>query len=347
MALVALLALTAGSCSSDSTNASTDPDGVPTVVVTTNMLGDVVEQMVGDHVNVVTIMPVGADPHDFQASAQQVAQIGDAAVLIENGAGFEEGLTDVIESAESDGTPVYSAMIAVSTIEFGAGGHDLHDDDHGDEDHDGEDDHGDDDHGDDDDDHGEDDHGDDEHDGHGHDGDDPHFFTDPARMAVAAQGIADYLVANLDSVDTDAMAASASDYIDELEALDREVEEMLSSLSDDARVLVTNHEVFGYFAERYDFEVAGTVIPSGSTADGANAQALAELAELVRDEGVPAIFADTSSSDELAQTLAEEVGDIEVVELYSESLGDPNSDGATYIDMVRSNAEKIAAALGG
>ena len=372
LALLAFFALIAAACGSDAAEpaadageatsaaqASESPAGeAPTVAVTTNILGDVVEQMVGEFVEVVTIMPVGADPHDFQASAQQVAQIGDAAVLIVNGADFEEGLTDVIESAEADGTPVYEAMSTVSTIEFGEGGHDH--DKHGDEDHD-DDEHGDEDHDDDehddedhDDEHDEDhdeDHddeqGDEDHDGHDHEGADPHFFTDPARMAVAAQGIADYLVANLDGVDADAMAASASAYIDELEALDAEVAETLAGLSDEQRVLVTNHEVFGYFADRYDFEVVGTVIPGGSTTDGASAQALAELADIVRDEGVPAIFADTSSSNELAQTLADEVGDIKVIELYSESLGDADSDGATYVDMVRSNAAQIAAALGG
>ena len=61
---------------------------------------------------------------------------------------------------------------------------------------------------------------------------------------------------------------------------------------------------------------------------------------------MPAIFADTSSSDELAQTLASEVGDVDVIELFSESLGDEDSEGATYIDMVRTNADRIAAALG-
>ncbi len=206
----------------------------------------------------------------------------------------------------------------MSTIEFGEAGHD----DHGDEeDHD--------------------DHA------HAHDGDDPHFFTDPARMADAAEGIADFLITNLEGVDTDALEASADAYIAELMELDAEVAGLMADLTDDQRVLVTNHEVFGYFADRYDFEVVGTVIPSGSTTDGTSARALAELADVVRDEGVPAIFADTSSSNELAQTLADEVGDIDVVELFSESLGDADSDGATYVDMVRSNAEKIAAALGG
>ena len=166
-------------------------------------------------------------------------------------------------------------------------------------------------------------------------------------MALAAEGVADFLIANVDGVDADALRANADAYIGELNALDSEVAEMMSALTDEQRVLVTNHEVFGYFADRYDFEVVGAVIPSGSTADGANAQDLAELAEVVEHEGVSAIFADTSSSDELVQTLADEVGDIDVVELFSESLGDADSDGGTYIDMVRANANRIADALAG
>lgn len=320
----------------------------PTVVVTTNILGDVVENLVGDSMNVVTIMPAGTDPHDFQASAQQVAQIGEADVLIVNGESYEEGLLDVIEGAESDGVSIYEATSAIETIEFGEGGHDDHgDDDHKDEDHDDDEEHGDEDH-DDDEEHGDDDHDDhddDEH-GHNHEGADPHFFTDPARMVLAAEGIIEFLATNVEGVDADALNESASAYIAELEALDAEVEQQLSSISDDRRVLITNHEVFGYFADRYDFEVAGAVIPSGSTSDSADAEALTELAELIEAEGVPAIFADTSASDELVSTLAAEVGDIEVIALFSESLGDADTDGSTYVDMVRTNAERITAALG-
>ncbi|MEQ8840335.1 MAG: metal ABC transporter substrate-binding protein [Acidimicrobiales bacterium] len=296
----------------------------PTIVVTTNILGDVVENLVGDGFDVVTIMPVGADPHDFQASAQQVAQIGEADVLIVNGAGFEEGLLDVIEASEADGVPVFEAISAVETIEFGEGGHDHADEGHADEDH-----------------------ADEDHDGHDHEGADPHFFTDPARMALAADAIADFLVANVDGIDAEALSSSAAAYVDELEALDSEVDEMLAAIDADDRVLLTDHEVFGYFADRFVFEVVGTVIPSGSTTDGTSAQALAELAELIEEEGVPAIFADTSSSDELVQTLASEVGDVAVVELYSESLGADDSDGGTYLDMVRTNARRIVDAVAG
>jgi zinc/manganese transport system substrate-binding protein len=86
--------------------------------VTTNILGDVVTNLTGGVVEVVTIMPVGADPHDFQASARQADAMRSADALIVNGAGFEEGLLDVIEGAEADGVAVFEAISAVSSIEF-------------------------------------------------------------------------------------------------------------------------------------------------------------------------------------------------------------------------------------
>jgi zinc/manganese transport system substrate-binding protein len=339
--MAGLSAAVAGCGSDDDVDA--DSEGArPTVVVTTNILGDVVENLVGDEFDVVTVMPVGADPHDFQPSAEQVAQIGDADVLIVNGGDFEEGLLDVIASVE-DNTPVFEAIDAVAALEFGEDGPGH--EEHGEEAEQGEEaEHAENDHGDEEEDHG-------DADEHGHGGEDPHFFTDPARMALAASGMIEFLadsvgtVDGLDGVDAAQLRANAQAYIDELNALDAEVKETLAAIPADDRVLVTNHEVFAYFADRYDFEVVGTVIPTGATTDGVSAEGLAELAEVIEHEGVSAIFADTSSSDELAQTLAAEVGDVQVVELFSESLGKPGAAGASYIDMVRVNAQRIADAL--
>ena len=422
VSMIAALSLVAAACGSDGDDVADDaasaaPADAPTVAVTTNILGDVVREIAGDQFNVLTIMPVGADPHDFQASAQEVAAVLEADALIVNGENFEEGLIDMIDNATDAGVPVHAAMEPVETIEYGEGGHDHghddhegeeghddethegHDDEeghdhedeegHDDETHEGHDDedeeHKDDEtheghddeeghdhedeegHDDEDADHkddetheghddeeghdhedeeGHDEEGHDDHEGHDHSGDDPHFFTDPARMAIAVDGIGDFLAAELTGIDAAALEASVDAYVAELETLDAEVEGLVGAIAEDSRVLVTNHEVFGYFADRYDFEVLGTVIPSGSTADGASAGELAELAEVIEAEGVPAIFTDAASPDALAATLADEVGDVAIVELYTESLGDAGSDGATYIDMVRTNAERIAAALG-
>ena len=164
-------------------------------------------------------------------------------------------------------------------------------------------------------------------------------------MSSAVQGIVDFLSGQIDGLDTDALDASAEEYLAQLAAVDADNVSLLDAISEDKRVLVTNHEVFAYFADRYGFEVVGVVVPGGSTTDAASAGELAALAKTIETEGVPAIFADTSSSDELVNTLASEVGDIAIVELFTESLGTADSDGATYLDMVSANAERIAVAL--
>ena len=175
--------------------------------------------------------------------------------------------------------------------------------------------------------------------------DDPHFFTDPARMAVAARALADFLPEHVPALDTAAFRRQAGGYVAELEALDAEVQATLAPVPPERRKLVTNHDVFGYFADRYGFSVIGAVIPSITTQAEPSAGELDDLAAAVEAAGVPAVFADTSSPENLANALAGEVGDVEVVELYSESLGEPGSEGGTYAGMMRTNAERIAEAL--
>jgi zinc/manganese transport system substrate-binding protein len=283
----------------DETTAS-DDSGAPSIVVTTNILGDVVSSIVGDHADVRTIMPVGANPHDFQASAQEAAAIRSADLLVVNGGGFEEGLLDLIEGAEEDGVTVVEAVDFIEALDS--------EDEHGEE-----------------------------------DGVDPHFFTDPAQMIAVVQAVSTAITEEIPDI-ADAIETAAGDYVADLEELDANIESELSAIPAEKRVLVTNHEVFGYFAERYDFEIVGTVVPGGST-EGGSAKGIAELVETIREHEVPAIFADTSAPDQLAQTLAGEVGNIEVVELFSESLGEAGSGGANYVEMMRTNATRIAQAL--
>lgn len=305
----------------------------PTVVVTTSILGDVVRELVGDLADVEVIMPPGASPHEFQASAQQAAAMREAAVLVVNGGGFEEGLLDTIEAAEADGVVVFDAMAAVGEpLEFA-------EDAHGHEE-DGE-------HAEDEGEHAEEDGEHAEAEGeHGHEGADPHFFTDPSRMATAATALVDLLATELPGIDAAALRDGAGAYLTALAELDAEVEELVAGVPAERRKLVTNHEVFGYFADRYGFEVVGAVIPGGGTQAEPSAEELAELAAVLEAEGVRAVFADTSSPDALVEALAAEVGDVEVVELFSESLGDDGSGGATYVEMVHTNAQRITDALG-
>ena len=171
------------------------------------------------------------------------------------------------------------------------------------------------------------------------------MWWDPARVAVAVPIIADALVDV--GLDRERVDACAERYIDDLAALDDDVAAIVATLPADERILVTNHDSLGYFADRYGFEVIGTVIPSSSSLAAPSASELDDLAEAIRASGVPAIFADAQSSSTDADALASRLGDVEVVSVLTGTLDDAETDAGTYVGWLRSNATTIVDALGG
>ncbi|WP_433700999.1 zinc ABC transporter substrate-binding protein AztC [Nocardiopsis sp. CA-288880] len=175
---------------------------------------------------------------------------------------------------------------------------------------------------------------------------DPHFWTDPRRVATAVGLITENVVAEVDGVDADAVRANAAAYEAELAALHDWMGGEFEAIPPGDRKLVTNHHVFGYLADRYGFEVVGAVIPSGTTLASPSASDLSSLAETVEEAGVRAVFADSSQPDRLATVMAEEAGvEIDVIPLFSESLTAEDGDAATYLDMMRANTTAITAGL--
>lgn len=175
-----------------------------------------------------------------------------------------------------------------------------------------------------------------------HGGADPHFWTDPDRMVMAVDAIADRIAA-LPGIDSAAISANADRYRDELGSLSDTMAERFAAIPADRRKLVTNHHVLGYLAQRFGFTVVGAVIPSGTTLASPSASDLESLATTIRTAGVPAIFVDSSQPDRLARVLAEQAKvQVSVVSLYSESLSEPGTPADTYLGMMRSNTESIA-----
>lgn len=276
----------------------------PLVVVTTNILGDVVDNVAGETADVVVLMPPGADPHGFGVSAAEAAQMAAADLLIANGLGLEEGLLANVTAAAEGGVPLLTIGEHLDPIPFGtAAGADA---------------------------------------GHL----DPHIWTDPDRMIVAVELIAEALTPLVAAGDREQLARNTAAYVAELEALTAEIEASVAAIPAGRRNLVTNHDVFGYFAQRFGFEVVGTVLPSGTTLASPSAADLAELVHVIDTAGVPAIFADSSHPDRLAQVLADETDThVVVLALYTESLGPPGSGAETYLDMMRTNVAIITEAL--
>jgi zinc/manganese transport system substrate-binding protein len=298
----------------------------PTIVVTTSIWADIVGNVAcGGLAAVETLIPVGGDPHSFEPSLRDRERLGEAALVVANGLLLEETLEDTLDAVADDGVPVVLMADFVTTIEFAQG--ERGDDDEG-EAHEDE---------------GKEEGTDEDH---GHGGDDPHIWFDPTRVAGALAPLGDVLVAEA-GLDRGAVDACVATYAAELEVLDSDIEQLLAVVPPDRRTLVTNHEALGYFADRYGFELLGAVIPSPTTLAETSAAALAELAGIIAAEGVPAIFAESQHSSDDAEALAAQVGEVEVVTLFTDSLGEDGSGAETYVGLMRTDAELIATALGG
>lgn len=177
---------------------------------------------------------------------------------------------------------------------------------------------------------------------------DPHFWTDPARVRLAVEAISAEVLDKVDGIDADTVRANTDRYLGEIDRLDQWMTDRLATIAPERRQLVTDHHVFGYFAQRFGFRVIGTVIPSGTTLASPSASDLDELATTIRSAGVHTIFADSGQPDRLSQVLAEHAGlQVRVAALHTESLSAPGGGAETYLEMARTNTEAIVGGLTG
>ncbi len=361
-----------------------DSDWPPAqLIATTSIWADVTRNVAcGGLAEVDSILPLLADPHDFEPSLADRARLDEAQLIVANGLRLEEGLIDTLASVEADGTPIFYVADHVTTIEFAHDDeqdehedeHDEHEDEHDeheDEHDEHEDEHDDeqDEHDDHDDDHehehehehededehedeheDEDEHEHDEHDDHArhdHGPEDPHVWLDPVRVAQAVEDLAATLVDDL-GLDADRVETCLETYLAELTQLHDDITETLQTVPAARRKLVTNHDALGYFAERYGFEVIGTIIPGLSTLAEPSPAGLEKLIKLIDETGVPAIFAEElGGGTDLAEALAGSLEDVQVASLYTGALGPEGSGAESYLAMMSQNAWIIAEALGG
>ncbi len=332
LAVLAIAVLAACATDQDpqdsASEASRQPAPLVQVVTTTNFVADWVRVVGGNRVEVFSLLPVGGDPHHFQPTPRDIAKVADADLVLSVGLFLEAAwLEDLLHNASADVSKIVALGEIVDPIEFTeVAMHDDHGDDHGDE-------------------------GDrhdemavgDGHGGHAHGTYDPHFWFDPIRVKIAVNEIAARLAA-IDPDNANVYYQNAVEYEEKLDALHAWIQDQVSALAPERRLLVTSHDSLSYFAELYGFKVVGLVIPSLSTHVEPSAEHIAALVEVIREHGVPALFGETTVSDRLAQAVARETG-AELVQLYSGSLGPEGSGADTYLGMVRTNVMRIVEAL--
>ncbi|MFL5792653.1 MAG: metal ABC transporter substrate-binding protein [Actinomycetota bacterium] len=176
---------------------------------------------------------------------------------------------------------------------------------------------------------------------------DPHIWQNPRNAERMAANIERGLAAADPSAATTFQANLAA-YTRQLQALDSEVQRQIDSLAN--KRLVTNHDAFGYYIDRYGLQFVGSVIPSFDTSAELSGRDIRDLVANVRATRVKAIFSETSLPPRAAETIGREAGVRVVVgedALYGDALGPPGSDGDTYLKMIRHNTATIVSNLSG
>lgn len=280
------------------------------VVATTTIVGDIVNNIASDALELTVLMPPGSDPHRYEPVPQDIARVADAEVIFVNGADLEESLLRTLENAAPD-AQLISLSDEIELIQSSPEP-DLHEHTEDPDDHD-------------------------------HTGGDPHVWTDPTLVKVWVDKIAQVL-SERDPANAALYQANARDYAKELDELDRWIQEQVSQIPPEKRLLVTDHQSFAYFARRYGFEQVGAVIPGYSTLAEPSAQELANLEDAIRRLGVSAIFVDTAVNPTLAERVGRDTG-TRLVRLYSGSLSQPDGEAGSYLDYMRYNVNAIVSAL--
>jgi zinc/manganese transport system substrate-binding protein len=280
----------------------------PTVTATTGIWADVTERVAGDDADVEQIIPDSSSPHDFQLSAQDRSEIEGSVLLVLNGADLEAG----VPIDEIDVTGFAVADHVGELLPFAEEGEHAVEEEHaGEEEHEG---------------------------GSG----DPHVWMDPTRVAAALPALADAL-AQADPEHADGYRQRAKDYAAELQALDAEIQQALSTIPPQERRLVTSHDALGYFADRYGLDVIATPFPASGPEAEPSARVITEVEDAIVSSGVRAVFAEETDDPEVLRQIADATG-VSIEEgLLVESPGDAGS----YAEMLRRDAELIAAALTG
>ena len=178
---------------------------------------------------------------------------------------------------------------------------------------------------------------------------DPHVWTSPANAIVQVTNIGAALEkASPESADL--LSTRTQSYIDRLNDLDAWARTSLETVPADKRVLFTSHDAFGYFSAAYGVTFKGAALSDFNAQQDATAQKIDETAKAVTDSGAVAIFAENSNNPESVDKVARTAGVKAIVgdeALYGDSLGDPGSDGETYIGSILHNVTNLTKAWDG
>ncbi len=276
------------------------------VVTTSNLVADTVSIIGGDAIELTGLLPRGVDPHSYELTTGDLQSVHDAHVVFINGAGLEETMLATLANSGSE-VPIVSLSEDLNLQTLG-GPQSV------------------------------DDHSEDRASGV-----DPHVWFDPTNVIGWSQ-TAQLALSSLDPENESIYQRNAQSYSDELKNLDAWIMEQVSAIPEDRRVLLSDHDSFGYLADRYGFQVVGAVIPSFSSSASVSAQELVDLTDTLWGLDAKIILVSTTTNPALAESMAADTG-AEVISVYVGALSRPDGPAPTYIDLMRFDLETIVEAL--
>lgn len=279
------------------------------VLAVESFIADLTRQVAGNRMQVDTLIPLGVDPHSFEITPSDVSKIAEADILVVNGNGLEGWLEETLQNSGSKAVVIICSQNLSFRTPSTAEAQSTSDAD-----------------------------------GHPPEEGDPHFWLNPLYAMDYVKQIRDGLIA-ADPEGRDGYTANAEAYNAQLADLDTWIKEQVDQIPVDRRLLVTNHESLGYYADRYGFKVIGAIIPSVTSESTPTAQDLVKLSEQIKKYQAPAIFLETGANPQLADQLAADLHIQVVTDLYTHSLSAADGPAPDYISMMKWNTTQIVEGL--
>ncbi|MGL4668694.1 MAG: metal ABC transporter solute-binding protein, Zn/Mn family, partial [Saezia sp.] len=181
-----------------------------------------------------------------------------------------------------------------------------------------------------------------EHEGHEHGEYDPHAWQNVMNIIIYVQNIT-HALETADPQHATYYQARSQSYIKQLEVLDADIIKAIEQIPPERRVLVSMHDSFAYFGQRYALKTISVL--SASHEAQPSASVMAKLIQLIKQEHIPALFLDNTSNPKLLEQIARETGAVLGGKLYADALSQKGSTPDSYIKMMRTNLSVICNAL--
>ena len=318
LTLLGLSALAVAGCGSDDGDEASSSK--ITVAATTTQVGDLVREVGGDAVTVKQILTPNSEAHDYEPRPNDVGAVAASKIVFASGLGLDAWSTKLVKESGSEAEVVdLSSGLPVS---HATGEGEAHADEKEGEAHA------------------------DEKEAHGHGETDPHWWHDLTNLEAATTEVETALIA-ADPAAKDQITANADAYRAKIKKVDEQIRACLNKVPANERLIVTDHDAFIYFTERYGVTSEGAVFPSTSTQGQASAGEVAALEKLIREEKVKAIFPESSLNPALAERIASDTGASSDYTLYGDTLGAADSPEGTVLGAEAANAKAMVAGMTG